>query len=106
LVESAARINHEIGKSKSIPPSDDYSSFFALVPDWLDRDIASELAAVAKLRNMLVHQYEDLEARQIYEIAEKSASLWRLYLEAVSRNISEHGPVKSCGPNALPLRGG
>lgn len=44
LVECAAKINTAIGQSKGIPPSDYYSSFFALTPDWLTGEVAEELA--------------------------------------------------------------
>ncbi|MEW6280164.1 MAG: HepT-like ribonuclease domain-containing protein [Candidatus Eremiobacterota bacterium] len=58
-------------------PSDYYSSFFAL---GLDRDTAGELAEVARLRNMLVHQYEDVRPEQVHQAALHSASLWRVYI--------------------------
>lgn len=87
LVECAAKINTAVGQSKNIPPSDYYSSFFSLVPDWLDRESAGELAKVARLRNMLIHQYEDVRPEQVYQAAKRAAPLWRTYLQAVSQKL-------------------
>lgn len=83
LVECAAKINTAIGQSKGIPPSDYYSSFFALTPDWLAREVAEELAKLARLRNMLIHQYEDVRPEQVYQASLRSAPLWRSYLQSI-----------------------
>ena len=87
LVEFAAKINTEIGLDKGIPPSDYYSSFFALVPDWLDRDLATELAKLARLRDMLIHQYENVHPHQVYAAVVRGAPLWRAYLKLISEKI-------------------
>jgi uncharacterized protein YutE (UPF0331/DUF86 family) len=87
LVECAARVNTAIGQARGIPPSDYYSSFFALVPDWLDRETASGLADAARLRNLLVHQYENVSPEQVHASARATAPLWRLYLQAVKERL-------------------
>jgi hypothetical protein len=56
---------------------------FSLTPDWLGLDLAQELARLARLRNMLIHQYEDVRPEQVYESSARSAPLWRQYLEAI-----------------------
>lgn len=87
LVECAARINTAIGQSRGIPPSDYYSSFFALVPDWLERETASGLADAARLRSLLVHQYENVSPGQVHASAGATAPLWRRYLQAVQERL-------------------
>jgi uncharacterized protein YutE (UPF0331/DUF86 family) len=87
-VECAAKVNTEIGQSKGIPPSDYYSSFFALVPEWLPSEIATELAKLVRLRNMLVHQYEDVRPEQVYKSTLRAAPLWRDYLQNISQRLN------------------
>lgn len=87
LVECAAKINTALGQLKGIPPSDYYSSFFALAPDYLDRELLTELARLARLRNLLVHQYEDVQPFQVYAACRKAAPLWRAYLEGITRRL-------------------
>lgn len=87
LVECASRVNTAIGQSRGIPPSDYYSSFFALVPDWLSRETASGLADAARLRNLLVHQYENVSSAQVHASVLATAPLWRVYLQAVKERL-------------------
>ncbi|MCE7872861.1 DUF86 domain-containing protein [bacterium CPR1] len=87
LVECAARINTEIGQQKGIPPSDDDSSFFALIPDWLNRETATELATATRLRNLLVHQYEEVSPEQVHAASVRCAPLWKAYIEAVTNRL-------------------
>ncbi len=84
LVECAARINTEVGESRGIPPSDYYSSFFSLKGD-LDDDSLRRLADSARLRNLLVHQYERVELKEVYSTVKESLPLWREYLERVRK---------------------
>ncbi|MBT9587244.1 hypothetical protein IV102_28130 [bacterium] len=65
----------------------DQEQLFALVPDWMDRDVATELARLARLRNMLIHQYEDILPAQVYQASLRAAPLWRTYLERISEKL-------------------
>lgn len=82
LVECAARINTEIGESKGIPPSDYYSSFFAL-KGLLEDEKLRRLADSARLRNLLVHQYERVELTDVYATVRDTLPLWRDYLDKI-----------------------
>ena len=76
LVECAARINTEIGDSKGIPPSDYYSSFFAL-KGLLEDEKLRRLADSARFSNLLVHQYEKVDLKEVYATVRETLPLWR-----------------------------
>lgn len=82
LVECGARINTEVGESRGIPPSDYYSSFFALQGD-LDGELLRRLADCARLRNLLVHQYEKVGLEEVYATVRDTLPLWRDYVAGV-----------------------
>jgi len=94
LVECAAKINSEVGKQAGIAPTDYYSSFFALVSaGWLDNDTARSLAEIAALRNVIIHQYQRINLKDLYCTIGESLSAWRRYAEQVaSRLESQKGP--------------
>ncbi|MGE0493789.1 MAG: HepT-like ribonuclease domain-containing protein [Vulcanimicrobiota bacterium] len=82
LVECAARINTEIGESKGIPPSDYYSSFFALKGLLGDAKLR-RLADSARLRDLLVHQYEKVDLKEVYATVRETLPLWRDYIDKI-----------------------
>jgi uncharacterized protein YutE (UPF0331/DUF86 family) len=85
LVETAAWINTEVAQSVAgIPPSDYYSSFFSMErTGWIDNATAQTLAECARLRNALVHHYEDVSLDQLYARIDGSLASWRGYLQRV-----------------------
>lgn len=90
LVECAAYINTEVAQSEAgIPPSDYYSSFFSMAQTgWISSELASELAPYTRLRNVLVHRYEELALETLYDEPNRSLSLWREYLRSVVSRLS------------------
>lgn len=89
LVESAAWINTEVAQSVAgIPPSDYYSSFFSMErTGWIESQTAQTLAECARLRNALVHHYEDVPLEQLFARLESSLPYWRNYLQGVLKQI-------------------
>lgn len=89
LVEDAARLNTEVGIAVAdIPPSDYYSSFFAMVTaGWLPQPLAQELAGLATLRNTLVRRYERIDLDSLYDQLHRSLPLWRAYLKELEGRL-------------------
>ncbi len=89
LVECAAYINTEVAQAQAgIPPSDYYSSFFSMAQTgWIGQQLALELAPYTRLRNALVHRYEEVALESFYQELEASLGLWQAYLESVVERI-------------------
>lgn len=89
LVEDAATINTEVGVSVAgIPPSDYYSSFFAMASaKWLTQELALNLAEMATLRNTLVHRYERIDLKKLHGKLKASLPLWRAYLAELDKRL-------------------
>lgn len=88
LVEAAAWINTEVAQSCGIPPSDYDSSFFSMArTGWIDNETAEALAELARLRNALVHHYEDVPLEKLQARLSASLKPWRAYLAAVTQRL-------------------
>ena len=66
-----------------IPPADYYYSFFSMArTGWITKETAEALAELARLRNVLVHRYEELPLDTLHARL-SSLPHWRTYLKAV-----------------------
>lgn len=85
LVECAGSINTELAQGLAgIPPSDYYSSFFSLArTGTISQEQAQELSRYARLRNALVHHYDDVRLAELYLAVQAGVALWKGYLEAI-----------------------
>jgi uncharacterized protein YutE (UPF0331/DUF86 family) len=64
---------HLITESGHPPPTDYYQSFIELTAlGVLDQDFARRMASSAGLRNRLVHEYNEIDPRKIYEAVQQS----------------------------------
>lgn len=91
LVECAASINTEVGQAVAgVPASDYYSSFFSLVSaGWMDNERAASLAEWARVRNALVHRYEDVGLDDLYGNLKAALPAWRDYLQTIDGHLIE-----------------
>lgn len=90
-VECAAAINTEVAQAVArIPPSDYYTSFLSMsAAGWIDRDLAVSLAECARVRNALVHRYEEIELPALFRLVQDSAPLWRQYVRSVQEHLRD-----------------
>ena len=59
---------HLITESGHPPPTDYYESFLQLAKlNLLPPDLARQIAACAGLRNRIVHEYDEIDPRRVYE---------------------------------------
>jgi len=88
IVETTGSLNSEIAQASGIPPSDYYSAFFSLArTGWVDSQLCTALAESARLRNAIVHRYEDLSLDRIHAAIHQLAPLWRRYFESLDARL-------------------
>ncbi|MHB2019662.1 MAG: HepT-like ribonuclease domain-containing protein [Candidatus Xenobia bacterium] len=90
IVECAAAINTEVAQVvANIPPSDYYSSFYSMGrTKWVDQDACNALAELARVRNRLVHQYEDVPLEDLHGKLLASLPLWRRYVTGIQDHLA------------------
>ena len=90
-IDLASDINSHILVEKGGPIPDSYhQSFIALAKaDIIPGHLARHLVESAKLRNILVHEYDfEEDYRRFYESAKSFLPLYQQYLEAIQKYIS------------------
>ncbi len=86
-VESAAKINSEIGQSAGVPATDYYSSFFVVAQaGWISSELARTLAELASLSNVLVHRYQQA-LDELHQSLLESVPSWRDYVAVMDSRI-------------------
>lgn len=85
IVNRAVDINFHIIRSLGEPPPDDYTASFLdlaklkVLPSSLARDIAPAAGA----RNVLVHEYDDLDTLKFYSSLKDAVRLFPKYIKAI-----------------------
>ncbi len=89
IVESAADINSTFVIGLNEPPPKDYYDTFIKAGETglIDKSLAEELAPWAGLRNRLVHEYEAIKDRLVYEKIGPTIARFKEYLKQVERSI-------------------
>ena len=91
-------INYHLITESGHPPPADYHASFTRLGELkiLDLDLAQRIARAAGLRNRLVHEYDDLDSRLVFEALDAALRDVPAYLtrvnEHVSRNADPNGP--------------
>ncbi len=90
MVDLALDINNillsSLGKQ---PASDYYNSFIDLIElEVLDEDFAYSIAPTTGIRNRLIHEYEKIDNRIIYENISKFISTYKKYTAKINKFIS------------------
>jgi uncharacterized protein YutE (UPF0331/DUF86 family) len=84
---------HLLTESGNAPPFDYHASFLRLVEiKVLDPDFASRIARCAGLRNRLVHEYEEIDPRKVFEAVHSAREDIVAYLGAVQEHLQGLGP--------------
>src|SRR3989338_9885493 len=87
IVDEAIDINASlILASRHAPPKDYYSSFVQLASLGVcPRSLGLTLAPTTALRNALVHEYEEVDVREVHRNIRRFLSLYPNYLQSVLR---------------------
>lgn len=85
IVEVASDINsHLSAKILKTPPANYFNSFIRLSEiGILDAEFARQLAMSAGLRNRLIHEYEEVDDRIVYDCTKNALSDYPKYIEAI-----------------------
>lgn len=92
LVEAAAAIcNHLCARQGRV--SDSYPGCFELLGEVgvVDTALAGRLAAMARLRNLLVHGYGRVDDRRLHQILRDSLGDLDAFLDLVYRHVEDEG---------------
>ncbi len=90
MVETASDINTQMLLDAGKKTPDTYKeSFLALKKEGvLSADLASQLVATAKLRNILIHEYDfDEDCEEFYREAKKAVLVYHHYIQAVLAHL-------------------
>ena len=84
-------INLHLIRVNKIPPPDDYTqSFFLLAKHKiLSPKLATALAPCVGTRNILVHEYDDLNTAQFYQALQKATQLFPKYVQAIEHYLDK-----------------
>ncbi|HWF86168.1 MAG TPA: DUF86 domain-containing protein [Vicinamibacterales bacterium] len=85
-------INYHVLTASGHPPPADYHSSFLNLRDLgvLDAAFASQIARSAGLRNRLVHDYEDLDPRKIFEALGTALHDVPIYLSQINNYVKQN----------------
>ena len=89
-IEILCDINaHLLVETRHGAPKDYYESFIKLGEHgFVSSDLAQELAPCSGVRNRIVHEYDRIDSRMIYDSIEKAMQLFPTYIEAIRKSLS------------------
>lgn len=102
IVHRAIDINFHLIRAAGTPPPSDYTDSFRQLATItvLDPTLAQTLAPIAGARNVLIHEYDDLDAQRFYAALERAVAYMPAYLAAVDRYIEAHGEAANSTDSA------
>jgi len=73
------------------PRPDSLAQLFYVLADreWIDADLAGRLAAMARFRNLLVHEYADIDAARVWDIIHNDLDDLLAFLGRVASALQE-----------------
>jgi len=85
IVEVATDINGHIAiDAGNRPPKNYFESFIILAElEVIDRELAKKLAPSAGMRNRLVHEYEEIDDKIVYENIPEAIEMYNKYITQV-----------------------
>ena len=88
-VEAASDINSHILVEKGLGVPEDYYQGFIKLGEGrvIPFDLAQEIAPAAGLRNRIVHDYEKLDDRKVFDSIEKMFEIFPKYIQAVRNSL-------------------
>jgi len=89
IIDLALDINNMlIKKSDRYPAQDYYSSFLELIDlEILSKEFAKDIAPSTGIRNRLVHEYEEVDDKVVYQNLDKLIKYYLSYIKHINENI-------------------
>lgn len=102
LVNRAIDVNFHLIREYGKPPPDDYTQSFTTLAELgvLAPGLAHDLAPSAGARNILVHEYDDLDTQKFYASLQAAARLFPAYVKAVAEHAQRASSKKTVGGEA------
>jgi uncharacterized protein YutE (UPF0331/DUF86 family) len=90
IIDLALDINNIlIKKADRYPAQDYYSSFLELIElEILSEEFAKDIAPSTGIRNRLVHEYEEVDNKVVYQNLDKLIKYYLSYIKHVNENIN------------------
>lgn len=90
VVDSAVDCNNLVLEKKGIEKADTYFGTFTMLRDrkLLSASLVDQIAPSVGLRNALVHRYEGIDRKRMYESIKKFLPLYRTYLVEILGRVS------------------
>lgn len=90
LIDSAVDCNDLLLEKAGVERAETYFGTFTALRDHklLDASIADKLAPSVGLRNALVHRYEGIDRKRMYESIKKYLPLYRAYLVEILKHVA------------------
>lgn len=91
VINRSLDINLHVIRSLAIPPPDDYKSSFSMLAEHavLTKELSLNIAPCVGTRNILVHEYDDLNTMQFYEALKNAIELFPKYVQEIEAYISK-----------------
>ena len=91
IVEVATDINGHIAiDAGNCPPKNYFESFIILAElEVIDRELAKKLAPSAGMRNRLVHEYEEIDDKIVYENIPEAIVMYNKYITQVEAYLKD-----------------
>ena len=90
IIDLALDVNNIlINKSDRYPAQDYYSSFLELIDlEILSEEFAKDIAPSTGIRNRLVHEYEEVDDKVVYQNLDKLIKYYLSYIKYINKRIS------------------
>lgn len=91
IVTRAIDINFHLIRASGTPPPDDYTRSFLILATLkiLPSSLARALAPSAGARNILVHQYDDINTKLFYSSLKDAVRYFPRYIAAIEKYINK-----------------
>ena len=91
IVEVATDINGHIAIDAGNPPPKNYFQSFIILAqlEVIDRELAKKIAPSAGMRNRLVHEYEEIDDKIVYENIPEAIEMYNKYITQVEAYLKD-----------------
>ena len=91
IVEAASDINNHVVVEKGQRPPEDYTSSFirAAEVSLISRELANRIKGSGGMRNILVHEYMDIDDEKVFNILPTALSDYKEYIAQVDQFLDK-----------------
>jgi len=92
IVECASDINSHVVVESGQRPPEDYTSSFVRASEvgLITRELADKIKGSGGMRNILVHEYMEIDDKKVYSIIPDAISHYKEYIRQVDEFLEKH----------------